>query len=47
MEIMERVNHIMKEKEDERIITTEDIVSGLYAKILASNINIVKLNGYR
>ena len=47
MEIMERVNHIMKEKEDERIITTEDIVSGLYVEMLASDINRVKLNGYR
>ena len=32
---------------DERTVTTEDIVSGLYVKILASDINIVKLNGYR
>lgn len=30
---------------DERIVTTEDIVSGLYVEMLASDINKVKLNG--
>lgn len=32
---------------DERTITTEDIVSGLYVEMLASDINRVKLNGHR
>ena len=46
MEIMERVNHIMKEKEEVgKTVTTEDIVSGLYVEMLASDINKVKLNG--
>ena len=30
---------------DERTVTTEDIVSGLYVEMLASDINRVKLNG--
>ena len=39
------LNMTKDKNKDERTVTTEDIVSGLYVEMLASDINRVKLNG--